>query len=369
MMSHTKKSLNPLLIVILFVFLLTSCNSNIPIIGKKKEEPTAKTSDANTVTVDGMETVKGVNQPKAETSSPAKKPASPPPSVPPKTERENQTASVPTRPFSSSPLPFFPVGFKKKVAILDFENKTTYQEEKIGEIAAKKFSDKIDATQRVIISDKAVIADLLQRQGARIESLLDPAAMKLAHQRLGVQAFALGTVTDVGLLASKATETSDEEVSFATSRVEVRLIDASTGNPLRTFIGRSPIFGTKESGENSRGKAVTRAIELSLDEILEGFIRQLDLLDWSTTVARIEGDDLYLNAGKLSGLRIGDVFEIYEPGKEIIHPTTKLSLGWTTGQLKGAVRITDLFGVDAAAGKVVQGQGFNVNDIVKSAMK
>ena len=368
-MSHTKKSLNPLLIVTLFVFLLTSCNSNIPIIGKKKEEPTAKTSDAKTVTVDGMETVKGVNQPKAETSSPAKKPAPPPPSVPPKTGRESQTASVPTRPLYGSPLPFFPVGFKKKVAILDFENKTTYQEEKIGEIAAKKFSDKIDATQRVIISDKAVIADLLQRQGARIESLLDPSAMKLAHQRLGVQAFALGTVTDVSLLASKATETSDEEVSFATSRVEVRLIDASTGNPLRTFIGRSPIFGTKESGENSRGKAVTRAIELSLDEILEGFIRQLDLLDWSTTVAKIEGDDLYLNAGKLSGLRIGDVFEIYEPGKEIIHPTTKLSLGWTTGQLKGAVRITDLFGVDAAAGKIVQGQGFNVNDIVKSAMK
>ncbi len=82
-MSHTKKFLNPLLIVTLFVFLLTSCNSNIPIIGKKKEEPTAKTSDAKTVTVDGMETVKGVNQPKAETSSPAKKPSPPPPSVPP----------------------------------------------------------------------------------------------------------------------------------------------------------------------------------------------------------------------------------------------------------------------------------------------
>jgi hypothetical protein len=349
------------------MFLLTSCNSNIPIIGKK-EEPTAKT-DANTVTVDGMEAVKGINQPKAETPSPDKKPASPPPPVPPKTGRESQTASVPTKPFYGSPLPFFPVGFKKKVAILDFENKTTYQEEKIGEIAAKRFSDKIDATQRVIITDKAVIADLLQRQGARIERLLDPSVMQQSHQRLGVQAFTLGTVTDVSLLSSKASETSDEEVSFATAKIEVRLTDASTGNPLRTFIGRSPIFGTRESGESSRGKAVMRAIELSLDEILEGFIRQLDLLDWSTTIVKIEGDNLYLNAGKLSGLRIGDVFEIYEPGKEIIHPTTKFSLGWTTGQLKGAVRITDLFGVDAAAGKIVQGQGFSVNDIVKSATR
>ena len=179
----------------------------------------------------------------------------------------------------------------------------------------------------------------------------------------------MGTVTDVGLLSSKASETSDEEVSFATAKVEVRLIDASTGNLLKTFIGRSPIFGTKETGENSRGKAILKAIDLSLDDILEGFLRQLDLLDWTTTIAKIEGENLYINAGKLSGLRIGDTLEIFGPGKEIIHPTTKISLGWTTGQLKGAIRITELFGVDAALGKVVQGSGFSPNDVVKSTMR
>jgi hypothetical protein len=102
-----------------------------------------------------------------------------------------------------------------------------------------------------------------------------------------------------------------------------------------------------------------------LDEILEGFLRQLDLLDWTTTLAKIEGDHLYINAGKLSGLRIGDTLEIFEPGKEIIHPTTKFSLGWTTGKSKGAIQVTELFGVDAAVGKVVQGQGFDLNDVVK----
>ena len=112
--------------------------------------------------------------------------------------------------------------------------------------------------------------------------------MKRANQSLGIQALTLGTVTDVGLLSSKSSETSDEEVSFATTKVEVRLIDASTGNLLKTFIGRSPIFGTKETGENSRGKAVLKAINLSLDDILEGFLRQLDLLDWTTTIAKIE---------------------------------------------------------------------------------
>jgi hypothetical protein len=179
----------------------------------------------------------------------------------------------------------------------------------------------------------------------------------------------MGTVTDVSILSSKASETSDEEVSFATAKIEIRLIDASTGNLLKTFIGRSPIFGTKETGVYSRSKAVLKAIEFGLDDILENFLRQLDLLDWTTTIAKVDGENIYLNAGKLSGIRIGDALEVFEPGKEIFHPTTNLSLGWTTGKLKGAIKITELFGVDASIAKMIQGQGFRTNDIVKSTIR
>jgi hypothetical protein len=210
---------------------------------------------------------------------------------------------------------------------------------------------------------------MLNREGFKFENLSEPSVMKRAHQSLGIQAFVLGTVTDVSLLSSKASEASDEEVSFATTKVEIRLVDASTGNPLKTFIGRSPIFGTKETGENSRGKAVLKAIDFGLDDISEGFLRQLDLLDWATNVAKVDGENIYLNAGKLSGVRIGDTLEVFEPGKEILHPNTNLSLGWTTGKLKGTVRVTDLFGVDAAVGTIVQGSGFSSNDVVKSAIK
>jgi len=313
-----------------------------------------------------MERVKGINPSQSGPSIPAKQSGQP---LASKKETETQISSVPARPFPSSPLPFFQMGFKRKVVILDFENKTTYQEEKIGEAVAKRLSDKLEATQRVVTIDRTVVSEMLNRGGFTAKNLTDPSIMKRANQSLGIQAFTLGTVTDVGLLSSKSSGTSDEDVSFATAKVEVRLIDASTGNILKTFIGRSPIFGTKETGENSRGKAVLKAIDLSLDDLLEGFLRQLDLLDWTTTIAKIEGENLYINSGKLSGLRIGDTLEIFGPGKEIIHPTTKISLGWTTGQLKGAIKITELFGVDAAVGKVVQGNGFGPSDLVKSTMR
>lgn len=348
-----------------FLFVLTSCSS-LPLIGTKKEEKVEKLPPGRTVTVEGMEPIKGVNPPKSE-KPPSKKP--PVPSTVPSKETELRVTSTPTRPFGSSSLPFLQISLKRKVGILNFENNTSYKEEKIGEAVAKKLSDKLEATQRVVTSDRTVVSEMLNREGFKFENLSDPSVIKRAHQSLGIQAFALGTVTDVSLLSSKASETSEEEVTFATAKVEVRLIDASTGNLLKTFIGRSPIFGTKETGEYSRGKAVLKAIDLSLDDILEGFLRQLDLLDWATTIARVEGENIYLNAGKLSGIRIGDTLEVFEPGKEIFHPTTNLSLGWTTGKLKGAVKVTDLFGVDAAIGRVVQGAGFSSNDVVKSAMK
>ena len=368
MIQKRKKLFHTFIFLTFSVFLLISCSS-LPLIGKKEEKKTEKLPEGKTVKVEGMETVKGVNPIKPD-APPAKKPT---PESSPKREPETRVTSAPARPFGGAPLPFLQMGFKKKVAILDFENKTTYQEEKIGEAVAKRLSDKLEATQRVVIMDKVVVSEMLNREGIKFDSsvssrndLTEPPVMKQAHQSLGIQAFALGTVTDVSILSSKASETSDEEVSFATAKVEIRLLDASTGNLLKTFIGRSPIFGTKETGEYSRSKAVLKAIDFGLEDILEGFFRQLDYLDWATTIAKIEGENLFINAGRLSGLRIGDTLEIYEPGKEIIHPATKISLGWTTGQLKGAMKISELFGVDAAIGKVVQGSGFSPNDVLKS---
>lgn len=372
MIEKRKNFLSLFVLLTAISFFTTSC-ANFSLFGEKKDEKIVKLPEGRTVTVEGMETIKGVNPPKSEAPSSKKPPA---PAMPAGKEREAQVASAPPRPLFSPSAPFFQMGFKKKVAILDFENNTSYKEEKIGETVAKKLSDKLEATRRVVTLDKTVVSEMLKKEGMKFESLSDPSVMKRAQQSLGIQAFALGTVADVSLLSSKASETSEvqdsaqrEEVAFATTKVEIRLIDASTGNLLKTLIGRSPIFGTKETGENSRGKAVYKAIEISLDDILDGFLRQLDLLDWTTTIAKVDGENIYLNAGKLSGVRIGDTLEVFEPGKEIFHPTTNLSLGWTTGKLKGAVRVIDLFGVDAAIGRAVQGAGFSSDDVVKSAMR
>jgi hypothetical protein len=86
---------------------------------------------------------------------------------------------------------------------------------------------------------------------------------------------------------------------------------------------------------------------------------------WSTRVAMVEGKNIYLSAGKASGLKQGDIFAIYGPGKEVIHPIAKISMGFQRGPYKGMVKIVNLFGRDASEAEVVAGPGtIQVNDIV-----
>ncbi len=368
-MFHKRRNL---FLMVMFITVLSFLVSACSLFGKKKPTKDDVPAEGRTVKIDSMETIKGVNPPTSEDSSPPKKPSPPPTITPPPQPappKPPQTASLPPRPPYSPSLPYFDVGFKKKVAVLDFENKTTYQEEKIGDAVTKKLQDRLEATQRLVIIDRTVVVNRLDKQGTPVDKLTSPAVMKRAYQTLGIQAFLAGTVTDVGLLGSKSSESSSEEVSFATAKIEIQLTDASTGNLLKTFIGRSPIFGTRETGENSRGKAVTKALDACLDDIMDGILRYMDLLDWTTTIAKIDGQNFYINAGRSSGLRIGDTLEVFEPGKEIIHPTTNISLGWTTGKSKGFIRVTELFGVDAAGGQPVQGQGFSIDDVVKPSAR
>jgi hypothetical protein len=86
---------------------------------------------------------------------------------------------------------------------------------------------------------------------------------------------------------------------------------------------------------------------------------------WSSRVAMVEGNRVFLSAGKASGLKPGDIFAVYGPGREIIHPIAKVSMGFQQGPYRGKVKVLNLFGGDAAEATVVSGSGkIEVNDVV-----
>jgi hypothetical protein len=140
-------------------------------------------------------------------------------------------------------------------------------------------------------------------------------------------------------------------------RLDYTLVDGFSGRTIsRDQRIVSAAQGAAEKGELLRALLAQAVVDLEKRAAKYG---------WSTRVAMVESNHIYLSAGKASGLNAGDIFAIYGPGKEIIHPIAKVSMGFQRGPYKGMVKVLNLFGRDASEATVVAGPGtIEVNDIV-----
>jgi hypothetical protein len=136
----------------------------------------------------------------------------------------------------------------------------------------------------------------------------------------------------------------------------MRLVDTLTGKTLKNLSANNPIFSTKQTGTFSEEKAKVKAIDLTIADLGRALARELDGMDWFCRIAKVEGEEVYINAGKLTGLKVGDVIEVFRPGA----PGER-------GEVKGKVKISAFFGIDASMGRLIQGKNPDVNDIVKLA--
>jgi hypothetical protein len=149
----------------------------------------------------------------------------------------------------------------------------------------------------------------------------------------------------------------DRKGNKVQGRLDYTLVDGFSGRTIsRDQRIVSADQGAAEKGELLRALLAQTVVDLEKRAAKYG---------WSTRVAMVESKNIYLSAGKASGLNAGDIFAIYGPGKEIIHPIAKVSMGFQRGPYKGMVKVSNLFGRDASEATVVSGPGtIQVNDIV-----
>jgi hypothetical protein len=134
------------------------------------------------------------------------------------------------------------------------------------------------------------------------------------------------------------------------------MMDPLSGKTLKNLSASNPIVASKEKGTFPEERAKVKAIDLTINDISKALSRELDNLNWFCRVAKVEGEEIYINAGKLTGLKVGDVMEVFPPE----------GLGEST-ELKGKIQISSFFGIDASMGRLVNGKKPDVNDILKLA--
>jgi hypothetical protein len=250
---------------------------------------------------------------------------------------------------------------KYKVAVAEFQDNTKQGAKRgLGALVTQQLAQQLEETGVVIVADMEQVRKTVG--GGEIISLSAPSTLWKLRALLGVQGVVTGKIQDLLVGTGKQAKT---EEALAIAKIDVQFLDTDTGNVIRSIKGENPIYSSHASGELSEEKALSNAINVALQGVSEGIIRGLAGLEWSTSVATVEGNNIYLNAGKSTGLKVGDELEIYNPGRQVKNPTTGVSLGRLPGTLQGKVKISQLFGYDAAEAKIVSGGSITSGDMAK----
>ncbi|OPY71013.1 MAG: hypothetical protein A4E57_00014 [Syntrophorhabdaceae bacterium PtaU1.Bin034] len=245
---------------------------------------------------------------------------------------------------------------KRRVLVLPLSDQTNYKEEHLDELTTKRLISRLENSGTVICVDPRAI----NISG----DLTTPAAMKNLNESYGVQAIIRGSLSDVYTSTSKVEGKDEKEVSFALSKISLDVYNTETTKILRQFNARNPFFLTRERGDMSPEKAKVKAIDLAIELVADDLLKTILSLDWHARIASIEADNVFITAGRLSGLQKGDLLEVYSPGEQVIDKTTNLPLGRVKGNYKGELEVVEVFGVDASSAKIKKSGSFAPTDLV-----
>ena len=254
---------------------------------------------------------------------------------------------------------------RKRIFVLPFANGSDYTDRPYGEIVTRKLVERLETSGQVLVLDDHLLHRFASDNGIDENDLEDPVWIKRLYQAFSVHAVVSGALVQLNVATTQSSVSEEIEVGLAVARIRARLVDAATGNVIRTYTGRNPLYKSKEIGEFNRERAVLRAIDVGMEDISTGLLESLRFFDWWGRVIRIDGGRVYIDAGQQSGLVTNDVLDVYGPGQEIVNPATGISLGWAPGALKGRVQVSGFFGIDGAYASPIEGDTFSPRDMVK----
>ena len=242
---------------------------------------------------------------------------------------------------------------KRKIAVLPFEDRTTFTLQKFGETIADRLANRMETKVfTCLVMDHETVRLALAKAGLTPADLKDPAKAKVLNKALGVQGVIVGTIYGPFVSTTAPATEGEEKVSAAIVRIDANFIDAAQGRLVRKFSATNPVADSEEFGVLCEEKAKYRAIDMVIDQIMVQVIDDINSMDWLTRIALVEGNTVYLNAGYQTGLKKGDLLEVYPAGD--LDGTKPI----------GRVQVSKLFGIDAAVAQVIQGR-VQVEAVVK----
>ncbi|HPM04439.1 MAG TPA: CsgG/HfaB family protein [Candidatus Cloacimonas sp.] len=235
-----------------------------------------------------------------------------------------------------TPAPSTPVldsefHLKKKIAVGRFTNETRLANsflsegsdapQRLSKAANDLLSAKLASSQRFILIERQ--DDLALDKEQRISNI--------SSYQIPADYLILGSITDFGRKNTGNVGLFDRtKKQTAYAKVSLRIVDTRSG---------MVIFGQEGAGEASSETATTlgmgsqanfdetltaKAIDAAIGSVIQNLVYKLASDPWRSYILEVKGKQMFISGGAKQGVREGDVFFVYQRGKEVINPQTKM---------------------------------------------
>lgn len=262
---------------------------------------------------------------------------------------------------------------KKKVALLSFFNESPYGGDDLAVVATEELRRELSRTRDYLVDPTAETIfggskEIFSSGGTQLVQLAKKAKMAgvnlVVYGRI-VKARVRQHTDEVGVMR--------DQRSFAESEIELRVFDIHSGKELYSERQQGNVddkayrFYLDEKNENTeyRRQLMRYSIQIAVRKFMPKIIDLGQKLEWIGRVAKIIGTKIYVNAGRESGIQVGDVLKVTTEGQEIIDPETGALIGYSEGDTKGTVEIIDYFGPDGSIAILHSGGSVTEGDFVQ----
>ncbi len=240
---------------------------------------------------------------------------------------------------------------KKKIALLSFYNESPMGGDDLAVTATEEFRREINKSREFLIDPEAetlfgTSKEIYAGGGVKLAQLARKAKMS------GVNIVIFGRIKE-----ARVRQKSDEIgfvrkiKSLAETVVEIKVFDVLSNKELfsETLDGNisddNLRFYKADSEDNLsyRQDLLRYSVKVAVRKVVPRVVKIGSKLDWLGRVAKIIGTRIYVNAGRTSGLNLGDILKVVTEGQEIFDPESGAMIGMSQGEVKGTLEVVDYF--------------------------
>lgn len=279
-------------------------------------------------------------------------------------------------------------GLKKRLAVMDFDDKTGHGSWHIGSGMADMLTTALVKSGKFMVIERQQLEAVMKEQAMGLSGAITPQSAAQVGKLLGVELMVIGSVNEFGekegrvggsvgsRLGGKLGGINRVGVESKTARVglDIRLVNTTTGEIVAAEgiaeeeskkgldVGHDEFSFSNDAGWDNTlaGKATRKAV----NKVVELVTKSMENVPWAGKIIAINADrTVMIKPGAQGGVKVGDTFTVYSIGQEVIDPETGLSLGAEESKA-GTIQVTEVKDQFAKA-KITSGSGFKKLDTIR----